>query len=69
MTRKVEIKALMTINCEKVCEMVRMFQAEYPEMDSNLWCLECLLAQHLDGYPFEQKYGCLEISTANVGGD
>jgi len=55
----------MTVMCKKLCPTAEKWKSEFGT-DPDLCCLDCLLDDHMDGYPEDQKRGFLEIEKKDV---
>lgn len=61
--RQVRFALVMTVNCPKMCEFVRLATSKTEPADPELVCLECILGEHLDN---TDTYGTLDIVEQEV---
>ncbi len=47
----------MTVACEEDCLAIKQFCLNHPDIPPELFHLDCLLDEHLDGYVEGKRFG------------
>lgn len=59
MSRTIKISLTMEVKCETECASMKAFRKKCPDIPPELWHLDCLLDEHLDGYAGRNDFGRL----------
>lgn len=57
--KKTTISLTIEVKCEKDCPSKVAFQKQCPDIPPELWCMDCLLDEHIDRYLSRNDFGRL----------